>query len=284
MKTLYFQELTDQTPIRISAHEHTTIAEHKHSFFEFVYVCCGKAEHISDRKTSIVSEGDYFLIDPDISHEYRPISNQIPLRVINCMFLPSVLDQSFGDAKSFRDISGRSSASHSESGRISLPARQIFHDESGLVASLTEHMLREFQDKRPGYEAVLSHLLSALFVQLMRNVTPEENRTGTQMVRNILEYIHQNYMLPLSLSDLCENMHFSLPYVSSVFHRETGMTFRTCLIRTRIEKSCLLLRQTGLTVEEIATRVGYADPAFLYKAFHREMKMTPDEYRRHHQR
>ena len=78
-------------------------------------------------------------------------------------------------------------------------------------------------------------------------------------------------------------MNFSVPYISALFRRECGVTFREYLIRVRIEKSCQLLRGSKMTVQEIASCVGYSDPAFFYKTFRREMSVSPDEYRRKNQ-
>ena len=59
-----------------------------------------------------------------------------------------------------------------------------------------------------------------------------------------------------------------------------GITFRDYLLKFRIEKACLLLRVSDMTVQEISRLVGYTDPAFFYKSFRRTTSETPDEYRR----
>ncbi len=280
MKTVYLKKLSHEEPILLSAHNHRYTAPHRHSFFELVYVCEGKAEHIMNQNSSIVQAGDFFLMDPDTSHEYRPIGAEGTLRIINCLFLPEGLDDALQDARNFRDILESFLSRYGYSRFGATPLCHIFHDESGMVGTLMAQMLREYTDQQPGYRDILHNLLLTLMIQLMRSASPEEDNAGGGLIRDIREYIHRHYMEPLSLSSICEELHFSLPYVSSAFHRETGMTFRTYVGRVRIEKACHLLRMTDRTVSDIAAHLGYSDPAFFYKVFRREMEMTPDQYRK----
>ncbi len=280
MKTVYMKDLSSAEPIVLTSHDHAAVNLHKHSFFELVYVCQGKAEHILDDTTSIVGENDFFLLDPETAHEYRPIGDGESLRVINCLFLSDGIDDSLKNTEDFEEILSRFLPRYGFRRFEESPVRRVLHDESGMVGDLMRHMLREFQEKRPGYREILRHLLHSLILCLLRNAASDEDRPATGMVRDIRDYVSHNYMRPLSLSEICRQLHFSLPYVSSVFHRETGVTFRVYLCRIRIEKACRLLRLSEGTVGEIAERIGYSDPAFFYKAFRREMGMTPDEYRK----
>ncbi len=280
MKTVYINKLSHDEPIVLSAHNHGYMAPHRHSFFELVYVCEGKAEHIMNQNSSIVEAGDFFLMDPDTAHEYRPIGEEGKLRIINCLFLPEGLDDSLRDVRGFRDILETYLSRYGYSRFGATPICHIFHDENGMVRMLTQQMLREFNEQLPGYRDLLRDLLAALMILLVRAATPDGERSGGGPIRDIREYVNRHYMESLSLSALCEELHFSLPYVSSAFHRETGMTFRTYVNRVRIEKACHLLRTTDRTVSDIAAHLGYSDPAFFYKVFRREMEMTPYEYRK----
>ena len=51
MKTLHFPELYEDIPVKITYCDSPRAREHKHDFFELVYVCEGKAEHIFENKT-----------------------------------------------------------------------------------------------------------------------------------------------------------------------------------------------------------------------------------------
>lgn len=282
MKTIYYKELVEELPIKIMDCRDTAVKEHQHTFLELVYVCNGKAEHIFERQSAIVQKGDFFLIDLNCSHEYRRIGADDSFRIINCLFLPRFLDEALPDDADFRTLAASKALQVSGGLSSDSPTQKIFYDDTGVMAMLTETMLREFESKKAGYTAVIRHLLTTALIQLLRNENPDELDPTAKITRSIRAYVEEHYASPLLLSDIAKQLNFSVPYISMLFRRECGITFRDYLIRVRIEKACHLLRSDDGTMREIAERVGYTDPAFFYKAFRREMDMTPDDYRRRH--
>ncbi len=280
MKTLRFSELYEPIPVKITYCDQKQVKEHKHDFFELVYVCEGKAEHIFENKTVIIQKGDFFLINLHSPHQYRSIGIDSSFSVINCLFLPQFIDEALKDTRSFQDILDRYLPQYGGSRFDESPTQKIFHDENGFVGVIIQNILSEFEEKKMGYADVIRNLMMTLILFLVRREVPSICSPTEQTVQDIKTYIGRNYMHPLQLSHICRKMNFSVPYISALFQRECGITFREYLIRVRIEKSCQLLRNTKMTVQEIASCVGYTDPAFFYKTFRREMFLTPDEYRR----
>ncbi|MBQ9085810.1 MAG: AraC family transcriptional regulator [Clostridia bacterium] len=282
MKLISHQKILQQSSIGLRIHFETEVKVHMHDFFEFVYVCGGKAEHIFENKTVIVQKGDYFLINPLHPHEYRKLGTDPEFCIINCMFLPAFLDPTLADAKDFTAVLAYYLSDCDLRGDSEAPTQTIFHDDSGWIGNLIHTMLREFDEKKIGHLDVLRHLLVTLLIQLARTKSTDNHDPSQKILRYIKSYVDENYASPLLLSDICNTLNYSLPHVSSVFRKECGMTFRDYLVRVRIEKSCHLLRTTNQTIQEIALSVGYTDPGFFYKTFHREMDMTPDQYRHLH--
>ena len=281
MKTMYYKELIEELPIKIMACRDSAVKEHKHAFLELVYVCNGKAEHIFEHQSAIVQKGDFFLIDLNCSHEYRRIGNDDSFRVINCLFLPRFLDPSLPDDANFQALANSPLFHIGESFSL-FSTQKIFHDDTGWMNTLGESMLREFESKKSGYATVIQHLLTTALIYLLRNEAADDGAASDKIVRKIRDYVDEQYTSPLLLSDVAKQLNFSVPYISMIFKRSCGITFREYLIRVRIEKACQLLRTTNQTMREVAEQVGYTDPTFFYKAFRREMDMTPDDYRHRH--
>lgn len=61
-----------------------------------------------------------------------------------------------------------------------------------------------------------------------------------------------------------------------------GLTFRQVLDERRHQEACGMLVSTAQPVEEIATRLGYNDPANFTRAFRRWAGCTPTQYRQRH--
>ena len=66
---------------------------HSHDFLELAYVVKGKAVHILNDAESIISEGDYFILDYNSQHSYYSV-NGCEFAVINCLFKPEFIDKS----------------------------------------------------------------------------------------------------------------------------------------------------------------------------------------------
>ena len=92
--------------------------------------------------------------------------------------------------------------------------------------------------------------------------------------------MEENYQDNLSLRAICDELGFSLPYISKKFKEDTGMTFTAHLQRLRTEQALRLLAYTDKTVTEIAQIVGYGDIKFFGEVFKKEMNMTPREWRK----
>lgn len=101
----------------------------------------------------------------------------------------------------------------------------------------------------------------------------------TQMA-DAIAYIHEHYSsAELSLGEVCQHVHLSLSYFSSLFKQETGLTFVEYLTKHRLSKAKELLLATGLKTYDIAERVGYQDPQYFSVIFKRRVGMSPKEFR-----
>lgn len=68
-------------------------------------------------------------------------------------------------------------------------------------------------------------------------------------------------------------------YISQLFKEVTGVNFSDHLIKVRMDQAIILLKENGLTVDEIAVRVGYNSSHSFRRAFKRLMGVSPSTYR-----
>ncbi|WMJ21840.1 response regulator [Paludicola sp. MB14-C6] len=109
-----------------------------------------------------------------------------------------------------------------------------------------------------------------------------ELRTSTlQTMANMAKaYIQENYAsAELSVETLCEYLHLSSAYFSTIFKRETGMTFINYLTFVRMEAAAKLLKTTDSKTNVIAQLVGYTDPNYFSYVFKKYHGMSPSKYR-----
>lgn len=84
----------------------------------------------------------------------------------------------------------------------------------------------------------------------------------------------------ICLETVAQRIYISPCYLSTVFSRETGMTFKDYLINSRISRAKGLLHDPAIKIYNVAKAVGYSDSRYFSDLFKKKVGMTPAEYRK----
>lgn len=99
-------------------------------------------------------------------------------------------------------------------------------------------------------------------------------------VLRVKQYIQEHYAKPITLEDVSALAGFNPSYFSTLFKKETGMTFVEYLSAARINKAKELLHDELLSIAEVCDRVGYLDIKHFNKTFKKLTNVSPAEFRR----
>lgn len=88
----------------------------------------------------------------------------------------------------------------------------------------------------------------------------------------------------LTIAQMAEAVNLSESWFSQVFKKTMGMTPHQWQLTRRVEMAKRLLAETGMSVADIADRLGFADQAHLTKTFRQGVGATPAAWRRGNQR
>lgn len=116
------------------------------------------------------------------------------------------------------------------------------------------------------------------FVETMERVLGYRY-SDNQIFNKIVEYINYNYQENIELKECAEKYHTSPNYIARMFKKYYGISFITYLNSLRIKKAQELLRNTDLSIKEIAYKVGYNNLNYFYKIFKRNMEATPKDFK-----
>ncbi len=103
--------------------------------------------------------------------------------------------------------------------------------------------------------------------------------SGGDVITAVKEYIKLNSARNISLQDISDHFFINPTYLSELFKKRTGMTYKNYLIMVRMNKARKLLVDTDLRIYEICEAVGYTDVNHLNRMFEREYGMKMSEYR-----
>ena len=101
-----------------------------------------------------------------------------------------------------------------------------------------------------------------------------------RLVRTAMVFIHENYARPITRSEIAQHINIAEDYLTFCFRQELGVTPIKYLQRYRIHLAKKMLKETALSVTEIAWAVGFSDSSYFSRVFHRETGLPPETYRR----
>lgn len=109
----------------------------------------------------------------------------------------------------------------------------------------------------------------------MQNINYSRN-----YVEQTIEFIEENYRNEIEIAQIAESLNISRSYLSDLFSKTVGMSIQQYLIHYRLEQAAHLLIKTPLSIEEIASLVGYNDYPHFQKSFKKAYFCTASEYRK----
>jgi len=154
------------------------------------------------------------------------------------------------------------------------------------IEQLGLSLLAELGREEFGGRLYVESLSNALAVHLLRRystagvaVRPAATVLSPFKLRRATEYINDNLGKGVALSEIAGALAMSPYHFARVFKQTTGIAPHQYLLERRVECAKSLLRETELSVTEIAHRVGCTNPSHFSVLFHRATAMTPSMFR-----
>lgn len=249
---------------------------HSHDSYEIYYLLEGERYYFIKNRTYPIAKGDLVFIKRNDIHRTLDAENPTHERILinfKKEFVSS-LARDFPDMDIF-------SCFHREFATIRLTA-----NEQETVETLLFRMLQEYKRMSYGASTSLKLLLCELLVFINRYISqhPEnqfEHRNPLhKKISDVVTYINNNYMKPITLEHLSSEFFISPFYLSRVFKEVTGFTYVEYLNNVRIKEAQRLLRETGLKVTEVAEKSGYDSSTHFGRVFKESTGQSPLKYRK----
>ncbi|CAM3374305.1 helix-turn-helix domain-containing protein [Marinicrinis lubricantis] len=141
------------------------------------------------------------------------------------------------------------------------------------------------------YEQLLQLYISSEIETWFRNkiiapmINVFQDRQASQyhnISEQIIDIIQKEYDKDLTLDECASRLHYNVFYLSSIFKKETGLTFSEYLANYRLNKAKKWLVETELPIKEIAERLTYNNPQNFIRYFRKQEGMTPGQYRKNY--
>ena len=258
---------------------HKAFPSHSHDFTELVLVLAGEGVHVGTTGEHPFQAGDVFVIEPGAVHSYRA---KATFSIVNIMYDAARLRLPDHDV---RMLPGFHALFHIDPrARLKAPpgAGNLRVDAKDLarIETLTDVLLTELQERRPGYQSMAAAVLTELIVFLSRRVQcVDATGRNSHAIGKALSHIERCYAEPLTLEELAGGANMSVRSLQRRFKEAVGVTPFRRLLEVRIGRAKALLRDPSLSVSQIAFMTGFRDSNYFCRQFKRLEGVPPSQVR-----
>jgi len=160
------------------------------------------------------------------------------------------------------------------------PQLQLRDPMLQYVASALQAELEAGEPHNRLYAESLGTALAARLLQrYARSTIPTGGLTRRQW-QAVVDYVHDNLALDLSLSELASVAGLSIPTFQALFKASVGMPAHRYVVRQRVERAMNLLSGGRAKLSEVAVWSGFVDESHMSRCFLRVVGMTPAAFAR----
>ncbi|QGQ98178.1 AraC family transcriptional regulator [Paenibacillus psychroresistens] len=120
-----------------------------------------------------------------------------------------------------------------------------------------------------------------LFDELKRKLEEKRSNKHEDMIKRMNEIIERDYSNPnLCLNSIAEEMDMSPIYISRLYKQQTLIALSDVIQEVRMNKSKNMLKETNLSVADIAEKTGFTSSSYFYRMFKKCNGVTPNDFRK----
>ena len=131
---------------------------------------------------------------------------------------------------------------------------------------------------------VNSFELLEIFLHLIKNQQSQtachyEKTNAEIYIKAAVKYIQSNIHNPISVAELTKFLGVSQPYLFKLFKNKFQISPKEYIIKQKLNRAQLLLKETPLTITHVANSVGFQDVLSFSKFFKSKTGLSPQNYR-----
>ncbi len=282
---MYHHELIDTSqndfPFMLILHHNkplvTSIAPHWHRSLEISYTHSGSIDNFTINGESFkTTSGDILIINPNDVHSIESPhylqENNIALTIL---FPYEFLEKEISHypLRCFQ----QPKATH-----LSDCQKEAVAQCQNELAEVTSLLLFPSELSKLMIMAHIYHFLYLItdnFSTIESTPHTWKSKKDFYKMTDIITYIDETYLDPLTLASLAETFHMSDGYFSRFFKKYMGISVMAYVQEVRLKHSLQLLLNTDLSLEIISDTSGFSHPKAFSRAFKKKYSQTPSVYR-----
>ena len=253
--------------------------KHRHNYVEVVYMCQGHTEHIINGDRVTLNQGELLFLNQNASQEILPAGeNDI---AVNFIILPEFFDHTLiminEEKNLMRDfIIGCLRSDNYNTNYLHFKVADVLP-----IQNLIENLIWTLVNKQQNKRSINQITMGLLFLQLMNHldkISVGKDHFEQELALSIYRYVEEHYK-DGELSNLAEQLHFDLYWLSRTVKKLTGKTYTELVQTKRLNQAAFLLKTTNMPVSDVGCAVGYDNLSYFYRIFKKRYGVSPKTYR-----
>ena len=260
-------DFSEHVPVNCFIHKLGYSPKHWHESIELIYILSGEIEVFVNNKKYYLKKEDILLINSNEIHELH--GNDSVLMAIQIKLAELGIEQSL----------------HFECNSSYLQDKLAFHPLKRLIArfikvNATPDDNSNLMNRALAY--LLAYELITRFKTKNNNKTNQRTQKYLERLTRILDYIHTHFKEDISLSQIADEEHLSIQYLSKFFSKNMNTNFITYVNRLKLNNAVNELLSSDESIETIAYNSGFPNTRAFTQLFKREYHSLPSQYRQDH--
>lgn len=248
---------------------HGTFPLHLHHEIEMLYCVEGSMEIGQNGRTYTLRRGEFVIIGSMSAHEIVKVDCNVCLLV---EFGPVFLRENFKKLAECTFYQEPYSLNGDEEYAVMLKKLfdEIYYEENNY-SDVSELII----------QGNIYKICACLIRDLPKGKQREDKSTkNIESIEKVLEMVYYHYNEPITVDNAARLCGYGKSNFCKIFKDTVGESFHAYLNDFRIKSSECLLRETKMSVDEIAVASGFADSKSYCRVFKSIMGITPGQYRR----
>lgn len=247
---------------------------HFHNDYELIFVTGGQAVFDIDSHIYPVGENSLLLINQFENH--RLTVREYPYRRYYLLIRPDFFSSVVNEPELESAFRQRPPQFRH---RIDLAG-----DERERLRAILEDLIRESARREDFWEFHCGSLIRMLFVYLYRRhkeafpLTSMDSAARTVIA--VQKYLEARYNEEITLRQTAADFFINMYYLSHLFRRTTGLSFKEYLILLRISRAKDRLFASDDSITDIASGCGFNNVNHFIRIFRQHVGQTPLQYRK----
>lgn len=245
---------------------------HTHKEFEIIYNVSGFGTRIIGESVSSYKPGSLMFIGSNVPHLIKSDKKSTENQQLVIQFSEKFISKELVHFIEFKSIA--------ELKNNSFHGLEFSHSFSEQFKEKLFDFLKAPQDKAVvGLYSILSEMADSKTSKKLSSLPFMQENSEKSRIGKIFNYVLNNYMENVSVEEAASLINLSKPAFCNYFKKKVNKRFSEFVTELRINKACVMLKETEMNVSEISYNVGFTNISYFNRSFLKIKNITPLQYR-----